>query len=315
MNAVIKYEDQSLALNEIMSLGDVFKNSGYFRDVRDQSQAVVKILYGRELGFSPVVSMMGIHIIEGKPALSSNLMGAMVKRSGKYDYRVTTLTDTACTLQFFQDGQPAGESCFTIQDANKAGVVRQGSSWTKYPRNMLFARALSNGVKLYCPELSACPIYVPEELGAEVNEEGTPVNAHAAVTDTGNVVKRSFKKKHESSEIGGPGTSAGAGVTEEISSLSSNGQPAQTAEPQPADVVPETVEAVEYISVNQQKNFHLECRKAVREHRKMDADILTYQWLTDNKYVNEKGEPTAARIKASGWLAERNKAVAWLKVQ
>lgn len=169
MSAIIKRDFDDLSIRD---MGDIFVKSGYFKDARDQAQAIVKILYGRELGFSPVISMSGIHIIEGKPALSANLLGAMVKRSGKYDYRIVTLTDTACSLEFTQDGKVSGTSDFTMNDANRAGVVRQGSGWTKYPRNMLFARALSNGAKMFCPELSACPVYVPEELGADVNAEG-----------------------------------------------------------------------------------------------------------------------------------------------
>ncbi len=73
--------------------------------------------------------------------------------------------------------------------------------------------------------------------------------------------------------------------------------------------------AVETISPGQQSNFHKECRAAVKPTRSMEADNLTYQWLTDNHYVNEKGQPTAAMIPAAGWLKERDKAISWLRVQ
>src|ERR1041385_4864707 len=66
------------SLQEIMTLGRVFKASGYFKDVRDEAQAVTKILYGRELGFTPIVSIMGIYIIDGKPSLASNLLATLV---------------------------------------------------------------------------------------------------------------------------------------------------------------------------------------------------------------------------------------------
>ncbi len=165
------------SLNEI---GSIFSKSGYFKDVRDAAQAIVKIMYGRELGFSPVISMSGIHIIEGKPALSANLMGAMIKRSGKYNYRVAELTDTNCTLQFTEQGVDVGVSSFSKGDAEKAGVWGR-NTWGKYPRNMMFARALSNGLKMFCPDLSMCPIYNPEEMGAEVNGEGEVVSLPASV--------------------------------------------------------------------------------------------------------------------------------------
>lgn len=172
----IRMQDLSPAYAEIMILGNVLQKSGYFKDVRDQAQAVTKILCGRELGFSPIVSMQGIHIIEGKPALSSNLMATLIKRSGKYDYRVKTWTHQECVLTFREkvEGkwEEVGESSFDMNDAKNAGVIRPGGSWAKYPKPMMFARALSMGLRTYCPDVSAAPVYSPEEMGAEVTEEG-----------------------------------------------------------------------------------------------------------------------------------------------
>ena len=34
----------------VAKLGEIFVKSGFFRDTRDQAQAVVKILYGKEIG-------------------------------------------------------------------------------------------------------------------------------------------------------------------------------------------------------------------------------------------------------------------------
>ena len=48
----------------------------------------------------------------------------------------------------------------------------------KFARNMLFARAISNGARWYCPDLfSGNPVYVPEELGAIVDGEGNVIAA------------------------------------------------------------------------------------------------------------------------------------------
>ena len=170
----VRMADLSPEYSEIMVLGKVLQASGYFKDVRDQAQAVTKILFGRELGISPINSMSSIHIIEGKPALSSQLLAALIKRSGRYDYRVKVWDDTQCVLTFRQktDGkwEDVGESSFSMEDAKRARVLRDGSSWSKFPKAMLFARALSQGERTYCPDVSVCALYVPEELGAEVNE-------------------------------------------------------------------------------------------------------------------------------------------------
>ncbi len=182
----IRMADLSPEYAEIMVLGNVLQKSGYFKDVRDQAQAVTKILFGRELGFSPIVSMGGIHIIEGKPALSSNLMATLIKRSGKYDYRVKAWTVTECVLSFRQkeagQWEDVGESSFDMNDAKAAGVLRPSGSWSKYPKAMLFARALSQGLRTYCPDVSAAPIYNPEEMGATVGEDGDVIELPKSAT-------------------------------------------------------------------------------------------------------------------------------------
>jgi len=62
-----------------------------------------------------------------------------------------------------------GKSEFTAADAAKAGTQNMG----KFPRNMLFARAMSNGVRWYCPDVfSGNSVYTPEELGARTDDEG-----------------------------------------------------------------------------------------------------------------------------------------------
>ena len=160
---------------DVMELGNLLAKSGYFKDATDAAQAVVKVLAGQELGFGPVASMTGIYIVKGRVTLSANLIGAAVKRSGRYDYTISKLDKSLCVLMFWTrrpDGimVEVGESTFTIDDAKAAGLVN-GDNWKKYPRNMLFARALSNGAKWYCPDVFGGPIYTPDELGVPVDGE------------------------------------------------------------------------------------------------------------------------------------------------
>ena len=149
---------------DLFRLGEVLAQSGYFQDARQAAQAIVKVMAGRELGFGPIASMTGIHIIQGRPAIGADLMAKAVKRSGRYNYRVTELTDEACSIDFFEKSgeawQPIGTSRFTRQDATKAKTKNLDA----FPRNMLFARAMSNGVKWYCPDALGLTTYTPEEL-------------------------------------------------------------------------------------------------------------------------------------------------------
>lgn len=160
--------DNQIALSD---LGTILTKSGYFQDARDASQAIVKVLAGQELGFGPIASMTGINIIKGRVSLSANIIAASVKRSGRYNYRVKEQTDEACKIEFFErmgdKWESVGISTFNAADAKRAGT----QNMDKFPRNMLFARAMSNGAKWYCADIFGGPIYTPDELGAQVDAE------------------------------------------------------------------------------------------------------------------------------------------------
>jgi hypothetical protein len=145
---------------DAMSIGEVFFKSGMFSDIKSAQQAVVKILAGSELGIPPFAAMSGIHIIAGKPTIGAGLMAAKIKGSNKYDYKVVQSDEKACIIDFYEGKDKIGTSTFTIEDAKKAGT----KNIDKYPKNMLFARAISNGVKWFTPDIYDAPVYVPEEM-------------------------------------------------------------------------------------------------------------------------------------------------------
>jgi hypothetical protein len=83
--------------------------------------------------------------------------------------------DEACSITFFDlsqrdtDGRPAtiGTTTFTMNDAQRAGLG--GQNWKKYPRAMLFARAISAGYREHCPDaLGAAPVYVEAHGETEI---------------------------------------------------------------------------------------------------------------------------------------------------
>lgn len=162
---------------QLETLADACWKSGMFKDVKSAFGAIVKIKAGIELGIPPMQAMNGVYIIEGKTCLAATLMGALIKASGKYTYRIQQIDNNAVSIAFFErDDEGKWVSCgpnstFSMQDAEKAGVAGKGV-WKSWPRNMMFARALSNGARWYCGDVFLGPVYVPEELGVEVNEEG-----------------------------------------------------------------------------------------------------------------------------------------------
>jgi len=162
----MKNEIQIMPVSDIMIMAKTFAESGMFTDAKAMGQAFVKIQAGQEIGIPPFAAMSGIHIIQGKPTIGAGLIAATVKGSGKYDYKVDVMNDKICSVDFYQGKEKIGNSTFTIEDAKKALT----KNIDKFPKNMLFARAISNGVKWYCPDVFSGPIYVPEEM-PEITED------------------------------------------------------------------------------------------------------------------------------------------------
>jgi hypothetical protein len=170
---------QQLPINELMNMAKAFAESGMFADTKSAAQAIVKIQAGQEIGIPPFAAMTGIHIIQGKPTIGAGLIASRVKGSGKYDYKVIEASEKVCSIDFYQGKDKIGNSTFTIEDAKKALT----KNIDKFPKNMLFARAISNGVKWYCPDIFSGPVYVPEEMQVVTTEEATHIEVDTTIDE------------------------------------------------------------------------------------------------------------------------------------
>lgn len=170
------------SLDDISRLSKIFIQSGMFKGDKSISQAQqvyqagVKIIAGVEFGIQPFAAIRGINIINGNAEMSANLMAAKVKKHPKYDYRVKQWDTKGCVITFYEIPYPGaprdqwdelGDSSFNEDDAKAAGLL-SNQTWRKFPRNMYFARAISNGVRIYTPDVFyGAPVYVEGEISGE----------------------------------------------------------------------------------------------------------------------------------------------------
>lgn len=111
---------------------------------------LVTILSGHELGLSPMQSLRGIYVIDGKPCMYADLIVGLVKRSPACKYfQLTESTTERATYTTHREGEPEPTSMtYTLDDATKAGLLRN-QTWKSHPAAMLRARcsaALSRAV-------------------------------------------------------------------------------------------------------------------------------------------------------------------------
>lgn len=141
---------------------------------------------GSMLGLHPMAALTGIHIIEGKPSLSANLLGALVRRAG-HKLRVTTTgswSDGSFVARavLIRSDDPDFEFVveWTRARAKQAGLDGKGN-WSKYPEAMAKARAITEVIREGAPDVTMAAAYTPEELGAQVDgEDGEPVEMPAS---------------------------------------------------------------------------------------------------------------------------------------
>jgi len=149
----------SLAINSMESLKQIAKvlsTSGVFgttgKAEQDLALAATKILAGQEMGLPPFASMRHIHLVKGKTQIGYQLVAKMIRDSKRYDYKVKRLDENGCDLQFTEHGVIIGNYGFSKDDAAKAGLLNN-ENYKKFPRQMYFARAITGGANIYCPDV------------------------------------------------------------------------------------------------------------------------------------------------------------------
>jgi hypothetical protein len=162
---------QLQSIDDVSRVSRMFADSGLFNDAREAAQCGVKIMAGAAWGIDPFTAMVGIHIIQNKPTVSAGLMAAAIKGHPKYDYRVRERSDKVCRIEFFEGTESLGVNEYTIEMAQRAGLLNN-PTWKKFPEAMLFARAISSGMRTFCPDVFQATVYTPEELGANVDGDG-----------------------------------------------------------------------------------------------------------------------------------------------
>lgn len=135
--------------------------------------------YGATIGIGTMAAITGVHVIEGKPSASAGLISALVRRAG-HKLRQRVERDErgnpigVCEIVRADDPDYTYRTEWTLERAAKAKLTGK-DVWLKYPEAMLKARAVTECARDACEEVLFGLHYTPEELGAEISEDGTVV--------------------------------------------------------------------------------------------------------------------------------------------
>ena len=136
--------------------------SGLF-GVKRTEEAVALMLLAQAEGLHPMRAVQEYHIINGRPALRADAMLArFLQAGGRVEWH--TLTDERAEATFSHPQGGSVRIAWTLEDAKRAGLIQKpGSNWDKYPRAMLRARVVSEGVRTVYPGV-VVGVYTPEEV-------------------------------------------------------------------------------------------------------------------------------------------------------
>jgi hypothetical protein len=128
--------------------------SGSDNEKAKGAAAALRLYYAHELGLSALAASE-LSVIKGRLVVGAKLLRARALDAG---YRVERVESTAsaCTARLIDrdSGEIIGETTYTIEQARRAGIVKDKGAWVTYPERMLWARASKFVIDDYAPHVS-----------------------------------------------------------------------------------------------------------------------------------------------------------------
>lgn len=136
---------------------------------------VLLVLGGADLGIAPTRATSTLNLLGGRISMSAQAMLGLAYRDAGVRMQVNVSTDERCEATFTREGHEARTVDFTIEEARKAGLIKDKSGWAKYPKDMLLARTITRGLRYVAADV-VTGLYSIEELNdgevpAELSQE------------------------------------------------------------------------------------------------------------------------------------------------
>ena len=151
---------QLITVDQIQTMANAVVKSQLF-GMKTVEQATALMLIAQAEGYHPALAARDYHIIQGRPTLKAEtMMARFQQQGGKVDWK--TLTDEEVTATFSHPSGGSATITWTFEQARKAGLTGK-DNWKHYPRAMLRARVVSEGIRTVFPGV-VLGVYTPEEV-------------------------------------------------------------------------------------------------------------------------------------------------------
>lgn len=183
-NELTQYQGGPMSLPDKIAYSKALAEGGMIPKVyqRNPANILVAVEYGEALGIRPIVAMNEINVINGTPSPSASLMASLARAAG---HRVRTWNEddgsAVCEIIRADDPDFTHRSVWTETKARGAGLWGKGH-WSKDPATMLRWRAISECVRMACPEVLGGLKYTPEEVMEFQADRPVPVSHAPSVS-------------------------------------------------------------------------------------------------------------------------------------
>lgn len=120
----------------------------------DLNTAVMLIVTCKQYGL-PITALSEVMEVNGKVGFWGRTKLGIVLKSGVCEYIIPTeQTDKKCTLETQRKGWPKPVTItYTLDQAEKAGLLARSDAWKKHPSDMLYWRAVSRIISQVYPDV------------------------------------------------------------------------------------------------------------------------------------------------------------------
>jgi len=146
-------------IGDIQTMAEVAAKSKMF-GFKNTEEAMAIMLLCQAENLHPAIAMRDFHVIQGRPALKADAMLARFQQAGGA-VKWEVYTDEQVTGIFSHPQGGTLEVSWLLSKAKLIGIANK-DNWKNYPRAMLRARCISEGIRAVYPGC-VVGVYTPEE--------------------------------------------------------------------------------------------------------------------------------------------------------
>jgi len=158
--------------NSLRAFAADVASSRMFPQIATAEQAIVVIAWGQNLGVPAMIALTQAYVVHGRVGWGAQFIAGLIKNNPSCEkFYVSETDDKHATVVYRRKGEPEGRYSFTIERAQKMGLIKPGGPWDKIPATMCRWACTRECARMVWPDV-VTGVYTPDEIAqGELPEE------------------------------------------------------------------------------------------------------------------------------------------------